>query len=296
MRIAVLVLGDTGLLGSALMSRGKVLGMPMRGASRRSPDLAIDAHNAQILEQALSAVNPAVIINCAGLIDLNECERSPHEAWLANVRVPALLAGYCSSHSIKLIHISTDHYYTGGGALAHKETHPVLLVNEYARSKYAGECMALTCPKALVIRTNIVGFRGWRGQPTFVEWLLSALVKQTPIELYSDFYTSSISVSQLAEVLFNLLNTQVSGVLNLASRQGASKQEFASALAIACGLSTHATMPGTVRSLSGVRRAESLVLDTSLAERLLGAPLPDLDAVVRQLAQEYRERKLSIEV
>jgi dTDP-4-dehydrorhamnose reductase len=278
------------------MARGKLLGMPMRGASRRSSDLAIDAHNLHILEQALNSVNPAVVINCAGLIDVNECERSPHEAWLANVRIPSLLAGYCASHFIKLIHISTDHYYTGSGALPHNESHPVVLVNEYARSKYAGECMALTCPKALVIRTNIVGFRGWRGQPTFVEWLVGALVKQTPIELYSDFYTSSISVSQLAELLFNLIKTRASGVLNLASSQGASKQEFACAFAVACGLSTHATIPGTVRSLSGVRRAESLVLDTSLAERLLGAPLPDLDAVVQQLAQEYRERKFSIEV
>ncbi len=61
--------------------------------------------------------------------------------------------------------ISTDHYFCGQGDLKHDESAPVTLLNEYARTKYAGEAFALTNPEACVIRTNVVGFRGWEVRP-----------------------------------------------------------------------------------------------------------------------------------
>lgn len=285
-----LIIGDTGLLGQALVARGRLLGLDVRGASRRSPDIALDALQTSALEQTLDAIRPSWVINAAGLIDVNQCEKAPEMAWLANARLPAILASSCAARDIRFLHISTDHYYTGDGATPHPETHPVALVNEYARTKYAGECMVLTYPQTLVIRTNIVGFRGWRGAPTFVEWLLDALEQQTPIGLYTDFYTSSLCATQLAEALFLLLETPAHGILNIASREGSSKLEFATALAQSCGLSIKAAHGASLRSLAGARRADSLVLNTDKAEKILNIQLPDLAAVVRQLAREYNDR------
>lgn len=286
----ILVLGDSGLLGQALMARGKLLGLNIRGASRRSTDLMLDALNSTSLEHALDTLQPNTLINAAGLVDVNGCELHPEAAWRSNARLPALLADACTRRDIRLVQISTDHYFTGHGAAPHDEAAPVTLVNEYARSKYAGECLALTSPNSLVVRTNIVGFRGWHEAPTFVEWLLQALETGASIQLFSDFHTSSLAASQFAEVLFHLLDHPITGLLNLASRQGTSKQEFAEALANACGFSTRTCHPGSVFALGGAQRAESLVLDVSRAERLLGESLPDLARVVQQLAFEYRER------
>lgn len=263
----------------------------MRGLSRHSPDLACDLLAPGLLGRILEELQPAVVINAAGLVDVNACERQPEAAWAINARLPALLADACRQRGIRLIHISTDHYFCGDERTPHSEDAPVTLVNEYARSKYAGECLALTHPGALVVRTNIVGLRGQPNAPTFAEWLLNALEHQIPIELFTDFFTSTLTASQLANTLFQLLDMPVTGRLNIASRQGASKFEFAEALATACCLPFTACRPGSVRHLVGAPRAATLVLDVSHSEAILGTRLPDLAAVVHQLGKEYRQSK-----
>lgn len=287
----VLVLGDTGLLGQALLAKGKELGRAIRGLSRHSPDLACDPLVHGELGRIIEDVQPDVVINAAGLVDVNACERQPDAAWATNARLPALLANACRERNIRLIQISTDHYFCDDERTPHAEDAPVTLVNEYARSKYAGECLALTHPGALVVRTNIVGLRRQPDAPTFAEWLLNALERQIPIELFTDFFTSTLTASQLANALFHLLDMPVTGRLNIASRQGASKFEFAEALATACCLPFTACRPGSVRHLVGAPRATSLVLDVSNSEAILGTLLPDLAAVVHQLGKEYRQNK-----
>jgi dTDP-4-dehydrorhamnose reductase len=166
----------------------------------------------------------------------------------------------------------------------------VRLVNEYARTKYAGECLALIHDDCLVVRTNIVGFRGW-AVPTYLEWLLEALRRETPISIFDDFFTSSITTRQFSGLLFQLLATPAKGRLNLAAREGSSKFQFTLALAEACGLSTKACRRGSIRELKGATRAESLVLDVSRAEQLLNTRLPDRRTVAGQIADEYRKRR-----
>ncbi len=160
-------------------------------------------------------------------------------------------------------------------------------MNEYARSKYAGEAFALTYPDTLIIRTNIVGFRR-QGEPTFAEWAIDALRSGEPITLFDDFYTSSIHVTGFAEIFFKLLPLKPSGILNLAARTVCSKKVFIELLAEALGLNTLATVTGTVKRLAGARRAESLGLDVTKVEELLGLELPTTRQVVSALADEYR--------
>lgn len=287
---SLLVLGDSGLLGQALLESGRRRGIAVRGASRRSADLPFDALRPDSVAPLLDRIEPDVVINCVGLVDVNGCERQPELAWHLNASLPATLAFECAERRIRSVHISTDHFFSGDRDRPHDEKSPVRLVNQYARSKYAGEQVALTCPNALAVRTNIIGFRNWPGQPTFVEWLVESLENQSGICLYEDFFTSSISVAQFSDVLFRVLETSFNGLINIASSQGASKLEFAQALASELGLSTASCRAGSVRNIDGAKRAESLVLDVGLAEELLKTSLPGLNSVIRQLASEYSNR------
>jgi len=79
------------------------------------------------------------------------------------------------------------------------------------------------------------------------------------------------------------------GVLNLASSQVASKKEFIEAFALRGGFDLKAMLSGSVSKISGVKRAESLGLNVSRAENLLGYALPDLKAVVEALYVRLRE-------
>lgn len=284
----ILVLGDSGMLGQAVMKEGRRRGLDMLGVSRHSAGWAADLADDDAVVRAVRESGCQIIVNTVAVTSLDACERDLALAYRMNARLAALLAREAQHSGAYLAHVSTDHFFTGDGAAQHDEQAPVHLLNEYARTKYAGEGFALTASGALVLRTNIVGFRGKAGAPTFVEWALGALERGEAMTLFDDFYTSSLDVGAFAVALFELLHSRPAGVLNLASREVASKRQFVEGLAQRLGLSLAHCQSGSVRGLFGVPRGESLGLDVTRAEGLLGRPLPGLDEVLDNLAREYR--------
>jgi dTDP-4-dehydrorhamnose reductase len=158
------------------------------------------------------------------------------------------------------------------------------MLNEYGRSKYAGEQFALTGTQSLVVRTNVTGFRGDPSRPTFVEWAIKEIESGRPMELFDDFFTSTIDAPSFASALLDIISLGHEGLINVASSEVASKEEFILALARAI----NAERPRyQTASISGLQppRGGSLGLDVSKAEGLLGRRLPILQEVVEVLAE-----------
>ena len=175
----------------------------------------------------------------------------------------------------------------GGGVTRHRETDEVSLVNEYARTKFAGEGFALTDPSAVVLRTNIVGFRR-NETPTFLEWAIGALKRNEKLTLFDDFYTSSIHVIQFAKIIFDVIRLRPVGIFNAASSTVASKKDFILALSKTLFNTAPANYTvGSVRSLGTARRANSLGLDVGKIENCLGYTMPDIEQVMHSIKQEY---------
>jgi dTDP-4-dehydrorhamnose reductase len=270
------------MLGQALMSEASHRGIDARGASRSGPDITVDVQAPDELLAALGRTRPDVVINSAALVDISTCESQPDLAYAVNARAVAVVSEVCLRESIRLVQVSTDHYFVGDGAAVHDEQAQVRLVNEYARSKFAGEAFALRLANALVIRTNITGFRDKPDKPTFVEWAIRAIQEGEQMTLFDDFYTSTMAVSDCATALFDLLDSDATGLFNVASAEVSSKLEFVSALAHALDRPLQDPTVGSVRGLRP-QRAESLGLDVSRAESVLGRELPDLETTVHSL-------------
>jgi dTDP-4-dehydrorhamnose reductase len=286
----IAILGATGMLGQALCRVAAAQGRRVVGLARRGTDHDVDATDGAALHRTLEAIAPDLVINAAALTNLDACERDPGIAYRVNAGTVATLAEYCTVHGVKLVQVSTDHYFTGDGPALHGEDSPVRLVNAYARSKFAGEAFAGTCPGSLILRTNLVGLRGWAGRPTFAEWAIAALLAGEPMILFEDFFTSSLDVAAFSAALFELVDRDAAGLINLAARDAVSKAVFVGKLARAFDLSTEQCRPGSLGSLPGAPRAESLGLDVGRAEHLLGRRLPDTDAVITSLLQSYRDQ------
>lgn len=286
----ILVIGATGMLGQALMAEGTVRHADIIGLARSGSDINIDICNDEVLRRVLGEIKPSIVINAAAITSLDTCEGNPGNAYAVNARAVSIISEATRCNGAYLVQISTDHYYANDGLRRHAESDPVYLINEYARTKYAGECFALVSGNSLVVRTNIVGFRGRVNAPTFVEWALQVLREQSPITLFDDFYTSSIDVGHFSRALLDLLSSRPVGILNLASSVVKSKKEFVEALATAVGLDVEHCSVGSVQTISGTRRAESLGLDVSKAEALLGYSLPDMESVIDHLVHEHRQR------
>ena len=287
----VLVLGATGMLGQASMTEAMKRGICATGVARSGADVSIDIADSRQLKKVIEQLRPEVIINTIALTNIETCEKEPCLAYLINARSVNVMAEYARENGAYLIQISTDHYYTNDCDSRHAETSPVRLINEYTRTKFAGENFALTCPGALVVRTNIVGFRHKhkKDQPTFAEWVIQTLKNGLPITLFDDFFTSSIHVAQLSTALFDILDKHPCGILNLASRDVFNKKVFIEAIASCLGYSLSYARTGSVLESADVPRAESLGLDVTKAEKILGYRLPTMLEVVDSLISEYKE-------
>lgn len=285
--VRLLVLGSTGMLGQAMLAQARAREWPCRGAARSGAECSVDVTDLTALEALVDEVRPSAVVNCVAITNLVDCEERPALAYAVNARAPGLLAELSLDRGIDFVQVSSDHFFTGDGAAAHDEKARVRLVNEYARTKYAGEVFALTAPTTLAVRTNIVGLRRWPGRPTFVEWALDAVENDRPLTLFEDFFTSSMHGRACSTAILDLIQIRARGLVNIASSQVASKREFVQAIARALGVELSRVSAGSVRGLTP-RRAESLGLDVTRAESLLGCRLPDLHDTVRAVVEEYR--------
>jgi dTDP-4-dehydrorhamnose reductase len=275
------------MLGQALVRAARTRGLAIVGAARSGTDRAVDLGDDFAIEEAIEQAAPTHVVNAAGIVGLDACERDPAAAYTVNARAVALMAEACRRRRIRLVHVSTDHFFTGDGDRKHDETAPVQLVNEYARSKYAGEAFALALPDALAIRTNVIGLRGRPGRPTFVEWVADALERRLPLSLFDDFFTSTIDADTLAAAILKLAEKDVAGLLNVSSREVAHKKRFIEALSTEMGITLDWATTGSVAALP-VKRAESLGLDVTRAEAVLGYRLPVLAEVAAALIAAWR--------
>jgi dTDP-4-dehydrorhamnose reductase len=288
--MAILLFGATGMLGRAIAAEAWRRGQGVVGAARGGPDRALDLVDTDATAALVAAVRPDLVINAAALVDLDACERDPGRAYAVNARSVAVMAGACRAQDVPFVQISTDHFFTGDGDRRHAETDPVTLVNEYARTKFAGEAFARLAPRALVVRTNVTGMRGGPGRAGFAEWAFEALVRRAPLRLFDDYHGSTIDTVAFARALFDLVAGGTTGVVNLAARTVASKARFVRGLARELGIVLDWDERASVRGLA-TRRAESTGLDVGKAERLLGYALPDTDTVCRNLVVQWEEQR-----
>ena len=285
---AVVVLGASGLLGQALMRELAGRGRKAVALSRRQGvDLAaLPSVNA--LAAVLDPLAPSLVINAAAITDLAGCEAHPQDAWLLHARLPGLLAQWSRSRGVPWVQVSTDHYFCGAANVLHDEDAVVAPPNEYARSKFAGEALALASPWALVLRTNIVGRRGWPGLPSFAEWVVSALADGKPFAGYTDVWASGLEARQCAAALLDLAGAGHRGLLNVAASESISKADFISAIAQALCLDD-GPMQRQRRPSTGLPRANTLGLDVRRAQTLLGRPLPTTTEVAQAVAAQFKE-------
>jgi len=280
------VLGANGMLGQALCKVARRRGVDVTGVDLKGADVDLDIRQDDALAAFCASRPFDCVVNTCAIVNHAFCDQHPAEAYLLNARPSAILANLAGEQGFKYVFISTDGYFNGDGREKHAEEAPVVLLNEYSRTKFAGEVFAARNPNALVARTNIVGFRGNPQQPTFVEWALGVLRRREPMTLFTDYFSSSISVTQFSEALLDLIAADAAGTLNVASREVSSKAEFITALAAAFDLSLENATNGSVSSLTQSRRADSMGLDVTKAEAILGRPLPGLKEVVGQLRSE----------
>ena len=277
-----IVIGSTGMLGRSFVNVLKDKNIDVICLSRNNSDYNINLLNENHLYNVISKIKADLVINCAAIVSIDFCESNPILARKVNAEAIKILTRACCKNHAKFIQISTDHYYENDTRKLHNELDKLIIVNQYAKSKRLGEIYSREYENSLIIRTNVTGIRGDKENLTFFEWLYNSFINQSPISLFTDFYTSTIDTETLAKYVINLVLQDCTGFFNIASAECLSKKEFALIIAKKMCIDISWVNDSSVAKLKP-RRANSLGLDCTKAESLIGIKMPSADAVATNL-------------
>lgn len=149
----ILVVGETGQLARALKLRLK----NERALFSSKNDLDLSSPKITV-ERYLDRLGPfqGVIIAAAyTAVDLAEIHQK--KALSVNGTAPRIIADYCRTNNIPLVHVSTDYVFSGNGIKPYKTFDEVNPVNHYGVTKLIGEKAVLESgANAAILRTSWV--------------------------------------------------------------------------------------------------------------------------------------------
>lgn len=289
----ILVTGASGLLGLNFALRyhadHSVSGVVHRNPLRNPPfhQIVADLTNPSSLEDVLEQTQPQVVLHCAAMANVDECERQPQRAFQVNTELPQALARAAARHGFRLVHLSTDAVFDGQrGDYTEGDTPQPLSV--YARSKWQAEQQVLeACPQAIVARVN---FYGWSlsGQRSLGEFFFYNLKEGKPVKGFTDVFFCPLEATQLADLLLRLVKKGAAGLFHVVSSECQSKYQFGVSIARRFGLDESLIEPVSVMEGGLVaRRSPNLRLRTDKLRAVLGETPPDQVAALERFYQLY---------
>jgi dTDP-4-dehydrorhamnose reductase len=297
----ILITGGSGLLAlnSALYLRNDYdiyLGLHNRMISLDGVmTCKLNLENESELEKTLSIIKPDIIINAAGMTNVEECESKPEEALKINSIIPGVLARISKKIGIYFIHISTDHLFNGTKSLV-TEIEETCPLNTYGKSKELGEKEVLiNNSDALILRTNFFGW-GTQYRKSFSDTIISSLRNNKKIILFDDVYYTPILILNLVEVIKELIKNKISGIYNLVSSERITKFDFGVLISKIFNLDTNLIVRGTLSyETQLVKRPLDMSLSNQKLNALLNIKIPTLEKQITFL-KEQEKTGLSFEL
>lgn len=236
--------------------------------------------------RVLDTIKPRLVVHAAGLTSVEECEANESLACHVNTELARHVAVACARRALPLVHISTDHLFSGDLAMV-AELQPVDPQNVYARTKAAAEVQVLEAhPEALVVRTNFYGW-GPAYRRSFSDTIIDSLRRGSPVTLFEDVFYTPILAEVLSRAIHDLVDSGMSGIVHVAGDERISKYHFGLRVAKRFGLDEGLIRPGLLKDqVSLVRRPLDMSLSNSLARSVVGHGFGDVDAHLTRLHEQ----------
>ena len=292
-RKRLLITGVSGLLGNNLAryfkDKHEILGLynfhpvVIRGiTSEKCSILGLDS-----LKKIIHEFEPSIIIHCASLANVDECELNKDLTKKVNVLATKNLVNSIVDRDIKLIYISTDSVYDGiKGAFSENDN--INPLNYYGLSKYEGELEVAKKENSLVFRTNIFGWN-IQDKRSIGEWILGELGAGRRINCFRDAYFSSIYTFEFARVIDIAIQRDLSGVYNCGASDSCSKYEFAHKIADYFGLDKASIKPISIDDFNfKAKRGKKLTLNVNRLQKELDYRLSTIEQSVEAFYKDYR--------
>lgn len=219
----ILITGGKGMLGRTLLRHWRdahtcfIADLP-----------ETDLTDAQATENAIEQAQPDVVVHCAAMTHVDNCESDRVRAFLLNETATANVARATAANGARLIAISTDYVFAGDQPGDRKETDATHPKTVYGASKLAGEeAVRALCPNHIIART------AWlygTGGPSFVHTMMT-LATANPLrtlQIVDDQHGNPTSADAVADALTAILaRPDLTGTFHLTCEGVATWYEFA---------------------------------------------------------------------
>lgn len=184
----------------------------------------VDITKIDEVTQFVHVNRPDVVINCAGLTDVQECENNVDEAYRVNaigVRNVALVANEVNA---KVIQISTDDVFDKESRVPYNEFDNVHPRTIYGKSKEAGEkILTQLLNRFVIIRSSWIYGIG----RDFVDEVLRNVGQGKTMEVPNNQYAAPTSAKELAKVIRYFIDNEEYGLYHVVCPGSCSRYEFA---------------------------------------------------------------------
>jgi len=197
-RPVLALVGADGMLARAIQRQAEAWEIQPLGL----PDFDL-ANRTQVVD-TLTALRPAVIINCAAYTAVDACETEEALARQVNGEGPGYLAEAAAEVEATLVHVSTDYVFDGLQQTPYREDDLTAPRSAYGRSKLLGEqrISASGLERYFIIRTSWLYGPGGNN---FVETMLRLATEREELQVVADQVGSPTYTDDLAAAIFRLL-------------------------------------------------------------------------------------------
>jgi len=225
--VKYLVTGIDGQLAAAFSRR-----LEKSGRDFKYPRLDITDFDAVM--EAVGAYRPDVILNCAAYNFVDKAETECAQAFKINAFGPALLSYAAKKYNSALVHYGSDYIFDGLKKSPYVESDLPNPLNQYGKSKFAGEKLAIeTGARTLILRLSWVF---GPGRQNFIHKLREWAEDGRALKMADDEISVPTYTEDVVNVTLKAVESGLSGVYHLTNSGACSRYEWAEAVLKELGL------------------------------------------------------------
>lgn len=263
-----------------------------KNSSYRIKSSVVNYFDLPALKKTIYNIKPDVIINCAALTNVDECEINKKLCRELNDIFVENLAGICRVIDCKFVHISTDYLFDGkkGPYLESDSPDPI---NYYGKCKHAAENSCIVgLEKYAIIRTSSVFGMSSHNKSNFISWIIGELHYDKPVSIINGQYCTPTLTDDIAQCVLKVLLKERYGIYNAAGTSFLNRYELAVKAAKCFGYDKDlisAIMPGELHQKANRPEKAGLVVIKSQTD--LNCDFADIDSALFSYRMQLDENQ-----
>lgn len=284
----ILITGANGFIGNRLLNNLKEGGFPVFGLDLfKSEDKDInicDISDRSFLIKKLNSFQPDIILHCAAVKNLTECEKNKELSFKSNVLSTEHIVQYARQNLVKVIYISSDVVFNGKLG-NYSISSPFSPINWYGKTKCFSELLVQGLENYAICRTALVIGRlnnSYKqilndetkkeiilNQTVLPQFIYKRLISGCMVKLSDEIISNPTPIELLTKFIFQIIKHNHTGTFNTAGIDSLSRYEFGEIIANSFKLDKKLLIKDKDNKTSSSLRPKNISLNTKETFKIL---------------------------